>query len=101
MSLTYTRTLSEAELAALLHDLPGEDGVTAWIEAMIAGKIANCRKRMAAQGLAAVRSGAIAMKNVPDLKDTSLAAALAAQPGYKDRAARDRMQATEVRHPTP
>jgi hypothetical protein len=100
MTLTFTRTLSDAELACLRHDLPGDDGIRDWINGLIDGKISNCETRMAGEALSAVRAGALPLKELPDLALRTLAVTLSAQPDYKDREAREAEMAPGAQRPS-
>jgi hypothetical protein len=89
MALTITIELSDAQVTALRHDLPGDAGITDWVHTMVDGKVHNCEKRMANEALGLARAGAIAPKDLADLSQSTLAEALTKLADYKDRAARD------------
>lgn len=77
-----TVTLAPTEEDSMKNDL---DDLPTWIEGAIRGKINNTRKRMVAQGIAALRTDG---QTVP-ATDIDVINAFTAMPGYKDRAARE------------
>ena len=79
---TYTRTLTDEEMAILENDLVD---VKAWIDDAIAGKLNNCTKR----GARAYRDKltAAGAPTVP-ASDKDAMAALLAEPGHKSRKGR-------------
>lgn len=81
--ITYTRIITDTEQKLLEHDLIN---ITAWIDAMIAGKISACQGR-AAQAydtLAKIEN----LASVPTL-EADKAAALFIHPNYKNRSQRE------------
>ena len=84
MALTITVDISDADQKALLNDLLDID---AWVQSAVAGKINNCKKRMAASAAAVLKADA-SVETMP-ATDDGLVAALLARPDYKTRAARD------------
>ena len=84
MALTITVDISAADQKALLNDLLDID---AWVQSAVAGKINNCKKRMAASAAAVLKADA-SVETMP-ATDDGLVAALLARPDYKTRAARD------------
>jgi len=84
MPLTITVTLSDADLAALEHDLLDVEG---WVHAAVRGKINSCRKRMARTAQAALMADPDVATMPAD--EDGLINALRARGGYKNRAKRE------------
>jgi hypothetical protein len=84
MSITVTVNISDADEQALLNDLLDID---AWVQSAVAGKVNNCKKRMAASAAAVLKADA-SVETMP-ATDDGLITALVARPDYKNRAARD------------
>jgi len=84
MATTVTVTISDDDKLALDNDLLDVDD---WIRQAIAGKINNCKKRMAQQA-AQVLKADTSVTNMP-ADDDGLIAALAARDDYKNRVERE------------
>jgi hypothetical protein len=95
-TLIASRDITTGEQSALLYELAGEDGIAQWLLGALAGKIDHCQTAMADQAIALLRSGSLKLAAIADLTAPALAAALVAQPAYKDRAARDAGEATRL-----
>lgn len=89
MSLTYTRELTDDEVAILSNDLLD---IKDWIDKAIEGKINNCKKRAAIAYREQLKSEGAEM--VP-VDDTVAVKALFARPDYKNRVAKDAIMETE------
>jgi len=90
MAHKLTIEFSDGDELALHHDLLDID---VWVRDMIAGKIANCLTRMSQEAVVKLQSGDIDVKTVEAMDVGTLALTLAAQPDYKNRAARDEADA--------
>ena len=84
MTVTLTVEISDINAKVLLNDLLDIDD---WVQAAVAGKISNCKKRMAIQATAVLKADA-SVETMP-ATDDGLIAALLARPDYKNRVARD------------
>jgi len=91
MALTITVQISDADQVALEHDLLDIDD---WVQKAVAGKVNNCRKRMASEAQAALMADP-AVTTMPADAD-GLVSALRARPEYKNRAARDAAAARDA-----
>jgi hypothetical protein len=84
MALTITVTITNAEQVALENDLLDIDD---WVQQAVAGKINNCKKRMAQEAAQVLKADASVTSMPAD--DDGLIAALAARSDYKNRAERE------------
>jgi hypothetical protein len=84
MAKAVTVNINDADETALLNDILD---IEAWVQAAVAGKIHNCKKRMAASATAVLKADA-SVETMP-ATDDGLVAALLARPDYKNRAERD------------
>ena len=84
MALAITVDISDADEKAMLNDLLDID---AWVQAAVAGKISNCKKRMAAQSSGVLKADP-SVETMP-ATDDGLISALLARDDYKNRAERD------------
>ena len=78
------RTLTTTEESVLKNDLAD---VGEWVKGAIDGKANNCKKRMAAEAAQVLKADASVSTMPAD--DDGLVAALAARPGYQNRAERE------------
>jgi len=84
MALTVTVEINDLNEKILLNDLLDIDD---WVQQAVAGKINNCKKRMAAQATAVLKSDD-SVETMPATAD-GLINALLARDDYKNRAERD------------
>ena len=90
---THVETIDGSDLIALENDLIDTDDFAAtntvggWITSAVAGKINNCRKRMARDAIAS-KNAAIAALTM-DASQDAIISAVAGSDGYQNRAARD------------
>jgi hypothetical protein len=84
MAITVTVNISDADQNALLNDLLDIDD---WVQKAVAGKVSNCKKRMAEQAAAVLKADA-SVETMP-ATDEGLISALLARDDYKNRAERD------------
>jgi hypothetical protein len=84
MALTVTVTISDDDKLALDNDLLDIDD---WVQKSVAGKINNCKKRMALEATQVLKADA-SVANMPADND-GLIAALAARDDYKNRVERE------------
>ena len=84
MALAITVDITDEEQVALENDLLDIDD---WVQQAVAGKIQNCKKRMAQQATQVLKADA-SVTNMP-ADDDGLIAALAARDDYKNRVERE------------
>jgi hypothetical protein len=84
MAVTITVQVSTTNEKILLNDLLDIDD---WVQKAVAGKINNCKKRMAVQATAVLKADSD-VETMP-ATDDGLIAALLARDDYKNRAARE------------
>ena len=84
MAVTITVQVSTTNEKILLNDLLDIDD---WVQKAVAGKINNCKKRMAIQATAVLKADSD-VETMP-ATDDGLIAALLARDDYKNRAARE------------
>ena len=84
MALTVTVNISDADEKVMLNDLLDIDD---WVQQAVAGKINNCKKRMAQEAAQVLKADASVTSMPAD--DDGLIAALAARDDYKNRSARE------------
>ena len=84
MAVTITVQVSTTDEKILLNDLLDIDD---WVQKAVAGKINNCKKRMAIQATAVLKADSD-VETMP-ATDDGLIAALLARDDYKNRAARE------------
>ena len=84
MAVTITVQVSTTNEKILLNDLLDIDD---WVQQAVAGKINNCKKRMAIEATAVLKADSD-VETMP-ATDDGLIAALLARDDYKNRAARE------------
>lgn len=84
MAVTITVQVSTTNEKILLNDLLDIDD---WVQKAVAGKINNCKKRMAIQATVVLKADSD-VETMP-ATDDGLIAALLARDDYKNRAARE------------
>ena len=89
MALTVTVEINDLNEKILLNDLLDIDD---WVQQAVAGKTNNCKKRMAAQATAVLKSDD-SVETMP-ATDDGLINALLVRDDYKNRAERDEASET-------